>query len=208
MLALLQTKAAECEESSDKLVTNLTSKEKTVEEFLDEFLTARKAMHLRRLKADKMLELIQQQKNAARNSGSAGGHGGMGPAPYPNSSFYGAPASGVPYPTGPYQMPMPGMPAMPGMMYRHFWNCLTRPDHRGAYRWSLNYPPHKNKIIIMLRKQRFVHSVANVASSSVSSLVNNHRDPTQCSFFFLIFIIMMTGYGIVRWRTIFFRANK
>lgn len=118
VLALLQASAAESEESSDKLVTSLTNKEKTVEEFVDEFLAARKTMHLRKLKADKMVELLQQQKNG--NSG--GGHGPMGSTPYP-SSFYGTPGS-VPYPTGPYQMPMPGMP---GMMYRHFWNgCTTQ----------------------------------------------------------------------------------
>lgn len=117
VLALLQIKADESEKSSEQLVTALTSKEKTVEEFLEEFLTTRKEMHLRKLKADKMIELIQQQKNAARNSGGA-----HGPTPYPSvpGNFYGAPGGGVPYPTGPYQMPMPGMPSMPGMMYRHF----------------------------------------------------------------------------------------
>lgn len=121
MLALLQTKAADSEESSDKLVTSLNNKEKTIEEFLDEFLSARKEMHLRKLKVDKMIELIQQQKNAARNSGYGGGGGGGGMAsgstPYPASNFYGSPG-GVPYPTGPYSMPMPGMPPMPGLMYR------------------------------------------------------------------------------------------
>lgn len=121
VLALLQTMSAESEESSDQCVTKLTSKESTIEEFLegsDGFLAKRKQMHLRKLKSEKMIELIQQQKSAARGSVGGGGIGGGGGTPYPN--FYGQPAGGVPYPTGPYQMPMPGMPAMPGMMYRHF----------------------------------------------------------------------------------------
>lgn len=117
VLALLQTGAAESEESSDKSVAKLLAKESTIDEFLDEYVSTRKTMHLRKLKSEKMVELIQQQKNAARASGGPGG-----PAPYP-SNFYNSPG-GVPYPTGPYSMPlpsgMPGMPNMPGMMYRHF----------------------------------------------------------------------------------------
>lgn len=109
ILALLQTSAAESEEQSDKIAANLMSKEIAFEDFLKEFLDQRKEMHLRKLKADKMVELIQQQKNAARAGGIGGG------SVYPNN-FYGTPG-GVPYPTGPYAMPMPGMP---GMMYRHF----------------------------------------------------------------------------------------
>lgn len=88
-------------------------KETAIEDFLKEFLEQRKSMHLRKLKADKMVELIQLQKNAARTGGSGLGGGSVG---YPNN-FYGTPGGGVPYPTGPYAMPMPGMP---GMMYRHF----------------------------------------------------------------------------------------
>lgn len=123
VLALLQTGAAESEESSDKSVAKLLGKESTIDEFLDEYVPTRKTMHLRKLKSEKMVELIQQQKNAARASGGAGGPGG--PAPYP-SNFYNSPGmggGGVPYPTGPYSMPLPGMPGMPGvpgMMYRHF----------------------------------------------------------------------------------------
>lgn len=118
VLALLQTKAAECEETSDRFVSKLTNKESTVEEFLDTFLDSRKEMHLRKLKVDKMVELIQQQKNASR--GGIGGGIPARPAPYP-SNFYGTPGGNVPYPTGPYQMPMPGVPGLPGItgaMYR------------------------------------------------------------------------------------------
>lgn len=116
-LALLQTKVAECEEASEKLVSKLTGKESTIEEFLDAFLDNHKEVHLRKLKVDKMVELIQQQKTAARGGGS----GGNRPAPYP-SNFYGTPGGGpTPYPTGPYHMPMPGVPGLPGItgnMYR------------------------------------------------------------------------------------------
>ncbi|XP_055685237.1 vacuolar protein sorting-associated protein 37B [Lutzomyia longipalpis] len=95
-LALLQTAAAESEEESEGIVKQFMDNEINVDSFLEAFQAARKTMHLRKLKADKMSDLM-------RNSG-------------PNTAGFGYPgypvAGSVPYPTGPMPMPMPG--------FRHF----------------------------------------------------------------------------------------
>lgn len=80
-------------------------------------------MHLRKLKAEKMIELMREE-NRGRSAGGGGIGGGGFPGygnnghgqPYPPSNFYpsGPTGHGVPYPTGPLQMPMPNM------MFRHF----------------------------------------------------------------------------------------
>lgn len=59
-LALLQTAAAESEESSEKLAESFYQKELDVEDFLDRFQDTRKRMHLHRVKAEKMVELVSQ----------------------------------------------------------------------------------------------------------------------------------------------------
>lgn len=124
----MQTKASESEENSEKAATKLQEKEITIEEFLEQFQSTRKEMHLRKLKIEKMIELMRQQPTNNRNG-----------APYPNpnsipsglpysrpapgyplpSQFYPSPMSGAAqqYPPGPYGMPMP----MPNQMFhRHF----------------------------------------------------------------------------------------
>lgn len=104
-LALIQTAAAESEEATDALIKQFTDNEIGVEAFLDEFLVTRKTMHLRKLKAEKMQELIRRQTQP-------GQRGNIGSHLLPNSGFYptpGVPAmggGGVPYPLGP-MMPMP-----------------------------------------------------------------------------------------------------
>lgn len=115
-LALLQTKAAESEESSEKATTKLQEKEITIDEFLEQFQSTRKDMHLRKLKIEKMIELMRQTNNGPPNAGGAGGLPYNRPGPgYPPAHFYPpAPPQG-PYPPGPYGMPMPNH-----MFQRHF----------------------------------------------------------------------------------------
>lgn len=72
-----------------------------MEEFLEQFLTRRKLMHLRKVKVDKMREL--RRRSSMRASGG-----------YPPINFPGM-APSVPYPTGPVSMPMPVAP-----MYRPY----------------------------------------------------------------------------------------
>lgn len=101
MLDILKAAAAESEEKSDKISEDFLDQSLTIDEFLDQFKSSRIEMHLRKLKVDKMQELLRQ---------------GAGPAPsqmnYGGSNFYGQPTHGAaPYPSmqgGGYpMMPMP-----------------------------------------------------------------------------------------------------
>ena len=94
-LALLQTSAAESEEASDNIFKQLMDSEIQIEAFLEQFMAMRKIMHLRKIKSEKMTELLRQPRIT----------------PNPGSSFY-PPMSmsgNVPYPMGNIGMPMPGM---------------------------------------------------------------------------------------------------
>lgn len=101
-LALLQTSAAESEEESEMYLKQLLDGETTFDVFLDQFMTSRRIMHTRKLKAEKMSDLL---KPSPRQS------------VYPTSTFYPSPShvpgqqtymNTPPYPAGP-MMPMPGM---------------------------------------------------------------------------------------------------
>lgn len=102
-LALLQTAAAESEETSEQIVKQFLDKELPIDGFLEQFMVSRKAMHLRKLKADKMSELIRK----GATTSATGGYNN-----FANRSFYPyQPAVGggnVPYPIGMGHMPMPG----------------------------------------------------------------------------------------------------
>jgi len=59
LLALLQTAHAEAEEASDSFADDFLNKRiDSVDEFLDTFLERRKLCHMRRIKVDKMKELL------------------------------------------------------------------------------------------------------------------------------------------------------
>ncbi|XP_013184222.2 vacuolar protein sorting-associated protein 37B [Amyelois transitella] len=102
-LALLQTSAAESEEQSDEIAQDFLSKKIDVEQFLTDFEPIRKKMHLKKFKAEKMNELLR--------TGSQSSYGNGFSKPYLPYPSYGPPqgAPNVPYPTGPFNMPMPGM---------------------------------------------------------------------------------------------------
>lgn len=107
-LALLQTAAAESEEESEKLVRDFMDKEIDLESFLEQFLKSRKTMHLRKIKSEKMSELIRMSTTQTNRNSSFIPSSGFypmsgGSVPYPTSTS-------VPYPLGPMPMPMPGMP--------------------------------------------------------------------------------------------------
>jgi len=106
MLDILKAAAAESEENSDKIAQDFLTNSLTIDEFLEQFKKSRMEMHLRKLKADKMQELLRHG-------------GGNGPVAsrmnYPPgvSNFYGTPNHGnvAPYPmSGGYPMPMMPMP--------------------------------------------------------------------------------------------------
>ncbi|XP_012288022.1 vacuolar protein sorting-associated protein 37B [Orussus abietinus] len=99
-LELLQAAAAEIEEESEKLAEKFMAGDVEVDEFLEQFLSRRKLMHLRKVKVDKMRELVRKPMMHA-NPG------------YPMTNNFPGIGPSVPYPTGPVSMPMPIMP-----MYR------------------------------------------------------------------------------------------
>ncbi|XP_031637789.1 vacuolar protein sorting-associated protein 37B [Contarinia nasturtii] len=65
-LALLQAAAAECEEKSEEIASTFQNKEITIDEYLEQFMMERKLMHLRKLKIEKMVELMRP-KSQSRN---------------------------------------------------------------------------------------------------------------------------------------------
>lgn len=109
-LALLQTAASEMEEESDQCAKKFLDNEIDLENFLEEFQTKRKLMHMRLVKADKLSKILQR--------GDPVGLGGptyMNAPPVSINSGYfpgvpsipTSPPGAVPYPTGPLNMPMP-----------------------------------------------------------------------------------------------------
>lgn len=71
VLALLNVAARQAEDESEKLAEQLTAKQITVQQFLDEFVEKRKLAYLRKIKADKLQELITRPQPAAPPSASA-----------------------------------------------------------------------------------------------------------------------------------------
>lgn len=101
-LALLQAAAAEAEEESEAFSENFLSGEIEAEAFLESYLNKRKLCHLRRVKAEKMAELLRQS-GASFNITPPISHAG----PSANKPPY--PAYTTPYrpgAAGPY-MPFP-----------------------------------------------------------------------------------------------------
>jgi len=86
--ALLQTAAMEADEESEKLAEQFLDGSLDVDAFMNQFEPLRCKAHMRKLKTEKMAELVQQS----------------------NRGRTGYSSSAVPYPTSPPQMPMPGMP--------------------------------------------------------------------------------------------------
>lgn len=106
-LALIQTAASEMEEDSDKTAQKFLDSEIELDDFLDQFLTKRKIVHTRLVKAEKLAKMLSRDPtlNNIPNYINA-------PPVNINSSYFpGVPthpvSSAVPYPTGPLNMPMP-----------------------------------------------------------------------------------------------------
>uniref|UniRef100_A0A182LZJ1 VPS37 C-terminal domain-containing protein n=1 Tax=Anopheles culicifacies TaxID=139723 RepID=A0A182LZJ1_9DIPT len=116
VLALLQTAAAESEEESEGIVKKLLDSELPAEAYLEQFMNSRKLMHSRKLKAEKMAELLRSNRHTTQRFDTGYGPSSM---PYPSANtsarggFYVPPGmttsstNAVPYPVGPPSMPMP-----------------------------------------------------------------------------------------------------
>lgn len=110
-LVMLQSSASQAEEESEGLADKFMDRTLDVETFLEEFQLRRKNAHLRRVKTDKMKELMAKQKQ--QNPGLTSP---MRPAPpppsYMNQPPLAASASPVPpYPVAPVgNLPYPLFP--------------------------------------------------------------------------------------------------
>ena len=80
-----------------KLAEKFLAGDIEVDEFLDQFLPRRNLMHLRKVKADKMQELIRRRTSSGYLSGPG----------YPVNSNYPGMTPSLPYPAGVVSMPMP-----------------------------------------------------------------------------------------------------
>ncbi|KAL1378111.1 hypothetical protein pipiens_015806 [Culex pipiens pipiens] len=118
VLALLQTAAAESEEESEQIVKQFLDNEIAIDVYLDKFMSSRRTMHSRKLKAEKMTELVRSGLSGSASSQQQPLQRPSFGSPYPpppvhaGSGFYPPMpnAGAVPYPLGPVSMPMPGMP--------------------------------------------------------------------------------------------------
>uniref|UniRef100_A0A1B6DTB1 VPS37 C-terminal domain-containing protein n=1 Tax=Clastoptera arizonana TaxID=38151 RepID=A0A1B6DTB1_9HEMI len=113
ILALLQTAAAEMEEESETISEKFLNGELEVENFLEQFSLRRKLMHLRKVKSDKMSEMVSLRSSVSSQQRMEINTNLIGSSYY-NTQPLVAPSS-VPYPIG----PVTGMP-MPGMFSNHF----------------------------------------------------------------------------------------
>lgn len=105
-LALLQAAAAEMEEESEKIAMEFLDNTLDIEEFLQKFTDSRKIMHLRKVKADKLSELIQRRPPMS----SVPNYVNAPPVTLNSNYFPSVPlANPTPYPAYPsIPMPMPG----------------------------------------------------------------------------------------------------
>lgn len=99
MLDILKATAAESEEKSDKIAEDFLDSNIAIDEFLEQFKLSRMEMHLRKLKADKMQELLRHSGSGLQINYPPGGM----------SNFYGPNPGAMPYPS----MQAGGYPMMP-----------------------------------------------------------------------------------------------
>ncbi|XP_051160640.1 vacuolar protein sorting-associated protein 37B [Leptopilina boulardi] len=91
-LDMLQTAASEIDEQSETVAKKFVDGEIEVDEFLDQYLSLRLLVHLRKVKVEKMQELIKSKDK------------GVG---YPALGKFPGMSPSLPYPSGIVSMPMP-----------------------------------------------------------------------------------------------------
>lgn len=114
-LALLQTSAAESEEESEAVAEKFLEGDLELDSFLEQFSVKRKLMHLRRVKADKMIELLAERSRSPNVPSRNLAPSTVLPqnVPHFTSPFYPLPpvatssVAAPPYPVGGISMPMP-----------------------------------------------------------------------------------------------------
>jgi len=114
LLALLEAANQEAEEESEKLMEDFIADGGNVEDFLEDYHEKRKLAHLRRIKIEKMKELLHARKTgtgpvrAAPPPPGRVGPGHQYAPPYPQAHQ----SPGLPYPSLPsYMIPSPATPS-------------------------------------------------------------------------------------------------
>eukprot|EP00092_Neocalanus_flemingeri_P012818 GFUD01013811.1.p1 GENE.GFUD01013811.1~~GFUD01013811.1.p1 ORF type:complete len:213 (-),score=105.17 GFUD01013811.1:115-753(-) len=98
LLALLEAANQEAEEESETLMEDFLQDGGSVEQFLENYQEKRKLAHLRRIKVDKMKELLRKKSGPARTAP---------PPPLPYPSYGQSSVAPLPYPTqAMHNMPM------------------------------------------------------------------------------------------------------
>ena len=76
----------------------IQSGDRSIEQFIEEYQEKRKLAHMRRIKVDKMKELLARKGSGATPSRQAppppGGYGGGNPLPYPSQGYNNMPLPG------------------------------------------------------------------------------------------------------------------
>ncbi|XP_013778997.1 vacuolar protein sorting-associated protein 37B-like isoform X2 [Limulus polyphemus] len=67
ILSMLQTSAAQSEEETEEMADRLLNGDIPIEDFIEKYLEKRKVAHLRRVKAEKMAELLAQKRNLSNS---------------------------------------------------------------------------------------------------------------------------------------------
>lgn len=122
-IGLLQSATLQAEEESEQLAEKFLERALDVDTFVEEFQQRRKMTHLRKVKADKMKELVAKQKHSAQQFGVSNPARPAPPPPsYANQPFSNNPlppypihntAGNLPYPI----FPPNNAPNMPYPMY-------------------------------------------------------------------------------------------
>ena len=89
----------EAEEESETMMDSyIQSGDRSIEQFIEEYQEKRKLAHMRRIKVDKMKELLARKGSSTTPSRQAppppGGYGGGNPLPYPSQSYNNMPLPG------------------------------------------------------------------------------------------------------------------
>merc|ERR1719510_276068 len=94
------------EESENLMESFLQSGNRNVEQFMEEYQEKRKLAHLRRIKVEKMKELLQQGQDSGGSSSTPSRPAPLPPLPYPG--YNQQHNANLPYPNLSYSnMPMP-----------------------------------------------------------------------------------------------------
>jgi len=112
-LALLQTAAAQTEEESEDLVQSMLRGEMSLDNFLELYLPKRRVAIARRVKVDKLKELVRSPGGVYRPPApSSSPYQPPAPAatPYPSATPYPPQPNAIPYPPQPGATPYPPQP--------------------------------------------------------------------------------------------------